>query len=549
MPKYETIENHIERRTYLQGKFKGKFIGYFDPRKSDVEHENFYDLEVISGEIKTTQNEYNVRHWKTGEPEAFQDTDKFLSKLPDNLPIEITDEKGIVKIYNVNLNDTKLSDYQLSNQIYEGNKIFGDITGKISGYLKHYDIEYDVIEIKDKAPIKLGSSTTPSKIKTFKRTGKSEVNGNYKRWEELYIDDSTYWGSWIKQSSANNSSFSFWETLGLLFQIIIGAVFIIPLLIFGWKVILPIAILLGVVYLLSLLSNVIISLFKWLFRFVGIAFLLLMIIGIISSVTNSLKYPTRKKTTVVDDVKEVSEIEENPVFGDSIISHHRIWKDYSNNRHEADLKIRLSDYKNASQLRNNLSIPLNSTSQYNRIVSTIYDYDINKLDLIYTTLDRLQVEKELNKVEFAEVIVSLIQDIPYSLILSDACSANIYKDDFIKEYLNNNGECQGYTKYGLLSPVEFLSTLKGDCDTRTLLLFTILDHYNYDVAMLSSELYKHSIIGINLPYKGISKSINGKSYIVWETTNQGIPPGLISREISDMRFWNVSLMSNKNLSI
>ena len=67
--------------------------------------------------------------------------------------------------------------------------------------------------------------------------------------------------------------------------------------------------------------------------------------------------------------------------------------------------------------------------------------------------------------------------------------------------------------------------------------------------MLSSELYKHSIIGINLPFKGISKPINGIKYVVWETTTQGIPPGIISREISDMRFWNVSLISNKKLSI
>ncbi len=543
MPKYETIENHIERRTYIQGKFKGKFIGYFDPRKSDVKHENFYDLEVISGEIVTEKNEFNVRHWETGEPEAFQEISNFLTKLPDNLPLEIIDEKGITKIYNVNLNDKKISDYALSNQVYEGNKIFGDITGQISGYLKHYDTEYIEVEI----PKKL--SLSADKVKTNKQTGNSEVDGDYKRWEYYNSDKSTYWGPWVKQSSKSSSSFSFWETLGLLFQIIIGAVIIIPLLIFGWKVILPITILLGVIYLLSLLNNVIVSIFKWVFKLAGFGLLLLMVFGIISTITNTLKYPNIKRTNTEDDVKEVSEIEDNPILGDSIITHHRIWEDYSNNLYVADLKMRISDYKDANQLRNNLSIPLNSTSQYNKIVSTIYDYDVNKLDLVYSTLDSLKAEKKLNKIEFAEVIVSLIQDIPYSLILGDACNANIYNDTFIKEYLAENGDCQGFTKYGLLTPVEFISTLKGDCDTRTLLLFTIFNHYNYDVVMLSSELYKHSIIGINLPFKGISKPINGIKYVVWETTTQGIPPGIISREISDMRFWNVSLISNKKLSI
>jgi hypothetical protein len=547
MPKYKTIENYVERRTYIQGKFKGKFIGYFDPRKSDFKHENFYDLEVISGEITTTKNEFNVRHWETGEPEAFQEIENFLTKLPDNLPLEITDEKGIAKIYNVNLNDKKLSDYTLSNQLYEGNKVFGDITGNISGYLKHYDTEYIEVEIKEDIATKLDS--TSYKVKTNKRTGNTEVDGDYKRWEYYNSDKSTYWGSWVRQSSKNNSDFSFWETLGLLLQIVIGAVFIIPLLIFGWKVILPIAISLGVIYLLSLLSTAIVSIFKWIFRLAGFGLLLLMVFGIISSITNTLKYPNIKRTNVVDDVKEVTKIEDDQVLGDSIITHHRVWEDYTNNLYEVDLKIRVSDYKDAYQLRNNLSIPLNSTSQYNRIVSTIYDNDLNKLDLVYSTLDSIKVNNELSKTEFAEVIVSLVQDIPYALILSDACNANIYNDTFIKEYLADKGDCQGFTKYGLLTPIEFLSTLKGDCDTRTLLLFTIFNHYNYDVVMLSSELYKHSIIGINLPFKGISKSINGIKYVVWETTNQGIPPGIISREISDMRFWNVSLISNKNLSI
>jgi hypothetical protein len=164
-------------------------------------------------------------------------------------------------------------------------------------------------------------------------------------------------------------------------------------------------------------------------------------------------------------------------------------------------------------------------------------------------LDSLQTENNLTQIEFAEVIVTLIQDIPYSLILPDACDFRIYNDDFIREYLSTGGKCEGYVKYGLLSPVEFMASLAGDCDTRTLLLFTVLNHYGYDVAMLSSELYKHSIIGINLPYNGLSKTINGKRYVVWETTAQGIPPGIIPREISDMRFWNVSLISNKNLSL
>ena len=173
MPKYETIENHIERRTYIQGKFKGKFIGYFEPIKSDFKHENFYDLEVISGEIKTTKKKSNIRHWETGEPEKFQNIQKFLTKLPENLPLEITYENGETKTYNVNLNDKKLSNYKLSSQVYENNKVFGDISGSISGYLKHFDIEYVVVEINTKIAI---PANLKNHLKRFKITLlKSEI--------------------------------------------------------------------------------------------------------------------------------------------------------------------------------------------------------------------------------------------------------------------------------------------------------------------------------------------------------------------------------------
>ena len=388
-----------------------------------------------------------------------------------------------------------------------------------------------------------------SRYKTNKLTGETEVYQDYKRWEYYYSDNSTYWGAWIKQSPVKNSGLSVRKTLSSIFQLVVTSIFIIPLIFFGWKLILPLVVLLGIVYLLSLLNTIIIRISKYFFRFLGIVFLLLMIYGIIYSVVNSLKSPYIRKVSVIDDLKEVSSIEGNSITEDSIISHHRIWVDYSNNKYEVDLKTRISDFKNASQLRNELSIPMDNTFQYNRIVSTIHEYDKNKLNLVYAALDSLKTSKKLNKIEFAEVIVSLIQDIPYSLILSNSCNETIYNDNFIKEYLSNKKACKGYTKYGLLTPVEFVSTLKGDCDTRTLLLFTIFNHYNYDVVMLSSELYKHSIIGINLPYKGISKLINGKKYIVWETTSPGIPPGIISNEISDMKFWNVSLISNKKISI
>jgi hypothetical protein len=107
MSEFVTIQEHIERRTYIKGKFTGKFIGYLDHQKSDLLHENFYDLEVLSGEIKTTKDDAHIRHWQTGEPEEFQPVEQFLTKLPESLLLEVRYKDGTTKNYQINLNETK----------------------------------------------------------------------------------------------------------------------------------------------------------------------------------------------------------------------------------------------------------------------------------------------------------------------------------------------------------------------------------------------------------------------------------------------------------
>ena len=85
-------------------------------------------------------------------------------------------------------------------------------------------------------------------------------------------------------------------------------------------------------------------------------------------------------------------------------------------------------------------------------------------------------------------------------------------------------------------------SLNGDCDTRTLLLYTMLSYYNYDVALLSSEFYGHSILGINLPFEGKKYFYNNQEYTLWETTLL-VKPGLIPNQISNTNNWRISLKS------
>ena len=546
MPEFVTIQEHIERRTYIKGKFKGKFIGYLDYKNSDLDHENFYDLEVLSGEIKTTKDEAHIRHWKTGEPEEFQPVEQFLTKLPQSLPLEITYNDGTKKSYQINLNEPKLSNYSLSKQVYENDKIFGDIEGDISGYIKHYDIVDVDLEVipNDYGTIILPPTT--ASIKTSKQTGKTEVTGNYKRWEYYNTDGSTYWGNWIKQS--NEAGFSFWSFLFGVLQVLFLLAIVIPLFTVGWKLFLPLLIIGGIFYLLSAFQPIIIKLGSWLIRLLSFAFLLFFVIGLISLITNPIHTSVKKKYSTNSN-EEIQNTTQDVIIGDSIISHYRVWQDYNSKEYSGNIKVKKSDFINVANYRNNISVSPQDPNQYNYIVSKIYDFDKNKLSLLYSMFDSLKTKHNLTETNFAEVITSCIQDIPYTLVLDNDCNANRYNDKFISEYLGNGGKCKGFIKFGLLAPTEFMGSLIGDCDTRTLLLFTVLNHYNYDVAMLGSELYRHSVIGINLPYNGISKTINGKRYVIWETTEQGIPPGVIPREVSDMRFWNVTLISNNNPSI
>ncbi len=167
MPEYVTIKEQIERRTYLKGRFTGKFLGYLDLVNSDIKHENFYDLEVISGEIFVNKSDFLT--WKEGDEfEEFAGVEKFLTKLPNSLPCTVSYEDGNVKNFIVHLNQPKLANYELSNQLYEGNKLFATIEGEISGYLKHFDEEEKQVEVVPPEP-ELPKETTS----LFSQVGKS----------------------------------------------------------------------------------------------------------------------------------------------------------------------------------------------------------------------------------------------------------------------------------------------------------------------------------------------------------------------------------------
>ena len=160
------------------------------------------------------------------------------------------------------------------------------------------------------------------------------------------------------------------------------------------------------------------------------------------------------------------------------------------------------------------------------------------------TFSEINKEKQLSQMEFAEMVVTCVQDIPYSFVFQEAClPANNYEDS-IKDILQKCPECCiGNIAYGIQNPVSFISNLKGDCDTRTVLVYSILKHFDYDVAILNSEFYKHSILGLNIPSSGKVKLYRGKKYALWETTAKYFSAGVLPSNFDDIRHWNVVLTS------
>ena len=91
----------------------------------------------------------------------------------------------------------------------------------------------------------------------------------------------------------------------------------------------------------------------------------------------------------------------------------------------------------------------------------------------------------------------------------------------------------------LFAPLGTISKRFGDCDTKTLLLYVLLERMGIDCAMLWSQYYKHAMLGVNLPARGNYKILNGKKYYFLETTYPGWTIGDLPPDFKNKRFWYI----------
>ena len=483
--------NVIPRKTYIKGVLSGKYRGEFDQITSvQFQQSDFFDIEIYEAILENAS--YSIY------PFDFIPEVRIPSeKIPRPLIVSLEENSTF---YEIDLKEPLFSGLNISRKLHQEHDkyVFGTlevhVTGYVLDFLKEDYIDREYVVSADSVP-------SPILLKTGVPTGNVEISGSYKRSEYYYSDmEQTYWGNWefVVASSQNGSAGCFY----LLFR--------------------------GLVFL---------------FAFAFVASVLLLIFKSHSSETTEPKVVDRPEEVVLKRDLLVDSVG-NQLLDDSIVSHRRVWMDYDGNEYQGVIWTKVSDYRVSNGFKSNLNLNDVSEYGYDEMVTRLFRNDQSRLKGIYSMFDSIQSKQNLSNVKFAELVVSFVQDIPYSVVLPADCDPNLYDDDFVKEYLTSSDAlCDGNQKFGINTPVEFMTTLYGDCDTRTLLLYTILEHYNYDVALMSSEYYGHSILGVNIPVNGTAFYYQNQRYVLWETTSPNLSAGVLPSEISNLNYWRISIKS------
>ena len=404
------------------------------------------------------------------------------SKL-ENVKIQLNDENYDSKyVFLEDLEDVLIYDIQFSNVINEGNSTYGEITGKIYGSLV-YEEEVELAKLPPEPP---------------KKTSEIIKNAAFN----------------FKEKAERN----FFPSLSILFYIFL---FLCLAFLLEENLIIILLFAAGI----YILRSILIFLINILFKSSYLIFIILLSLGLWSIFSEGLDSSRNEDEITLEDPPEYNEI----------ISRSISWNDYDEKRYYGDFKFKYGDYLKSKKNKEQLT-PFSNRDLY----SSLNRFDQNRLDMIYSTLQRIRNENNLSRNRFAEVVVSLIQSIPYSYNIENDCEGNNLPEAY-KEAIKSGIPCLSFTRHDILSPLEFFYLKKGDCDSRTVLIYTILKRFGYDVAILNSNLYAHSMIGINLPTYGKYKLINGKKYYFWETTAQGWELGVLPPDNWDISKWYLAL--------
>jgi hypothetical protein len=226
------------------------------------------------------------------------------------------------------------------------------------------------------------------------------------------------------------------------------------------------------------------------------------------------------------------------------------WWDFIQNKYALNYGTSATRYFESTQFHEQQFKAIKATNNlefYGQLYRQLDLNDVNKLDSIVVKLKQNAKRKNLNSIQTAEMVCTFVQEIPYFLVHDFDCKTAVSESnsDFMVEYHRSNKPCLPEVPGGVQSPYEFMHNLKGDCDTRSLLAFTILRSMDIPASVWISEAYGHSVLGVGLPVStGFYKEINGVKHYAVELTAKGFRLGMISPEQQVRNNWDIALFVN-----
>ena len=252
---------------------------------------------------------------------------------------------------------------------------------------------------------------------------------------------------------------------------------------------------------------------------------LFLIIRFYSSVEEN--YTASPSVIVADDYFTADTLQ-----NDIQLTHTRIWRDFDDSQRSIRYSVSSSVANESSDFRNTVNIEYDGRDKifWKDLYSGLYNHDRVGLESIQDSILALANRVNIARADLIYSVLSFVQDIPYNYILSsDSCSAH------------RDHPCIPMQRYGILSPIEFLYSLAGDCDTRTVLLFTLLKKLGYDPIIVNSAQYRHSMLAVDVPTEGDYFEHNGRKFYFWETTAMGWLPGMLPPDMNNTDYWTIIL--------
>jgi hypothetical protein len=150
---------------------------------------------------------------------------------------------------------------------------------------------------------------------------------------------------------------------------------------------------------------------------------------------------------------------------------------------------------------------------WTEVYSRIYDFSFPQMKSVYKGFNDIFIKENFESRDKVNFVITFVQSIKY--------------------------ERPGGV-LDLLPPLGTIAYRFGDCDSKALLLYVILERMGIDCAMLWSYKYKHAMLGIKVNARGDYLTTNGKNYYFLETTYPQWIVGEISPEFGNIKYWVIA---------